>query len=111
MSRMRDTNAITEAREDKLAKHNLFETANFFADVYVLTPGQAQTVHVHEGEDKCYHVLSGTARITAGDEIHEVGPGAIVWCPAGEPHGIENPGSEGDVRALVFMAPHPKPPA
>lgn len=111
MSRMRDTNRITEAREDKLAKHNLFETANFFADVYVLKPGQAQAVHVHAGEDKCYHILSGRGRVTSGEEVFEVGPGEIVWCPQGAPHGIENPEGAGeDLRALVFMAPHPRRP-
>lgn len=110
MARMRDTTTITEAREDKLAKHNLFETANFFADVYVLRPGQAQAVHTHAGEDKCYHVLAGRGRITSGEEVHEAGPGVIVWCPAGAPHGIENADAHEDLRALVFMAPHPRPP-
>ena len=108
MERMRDTTSITEGREDKLAKHNLCETPNFFADVYVLRPGQAQAVHTHAGEDKCYHVLSGRGRITSGEEVHEVGPGVIVWCPAGAPHGIENADPAEDLRALVFMAPHPR---
>lgn len=109
MERMRDTATITAGREDKLAKHGLFETPNFFADVYVLRPGQAQAVHTHAGEDKCYHVLSGQGRITSGDDVFDAGPGVIVWCPAGAPHGIENTGPDEDLRALVFMAPHPKP--
>ncbi len=108
MNRMRDTTTITEGRDDKLAKHNLFETPRCFADVYVLRPGQAQSVHSHAGEDKCYFVLEGAARVTSGAEVFEAAPGAIVWCPAGEDHGIENPAAEGDLRVLVFMAPHPK---
>ncbi len=108
MERMKDTTAITAGRDDKLAKHNLFETPRFFADVYVLRPGQAQSVHKHAGEDKCYFVLAGTARVTTGTDVHEVGPGAIVWCPAGEDHGVEHGGGDGDVRLLVFMAPHPR---
>ena len=108
MERMRDTRTITEGREDKLAKHNLFETSNFFADVYVLRPGQAQAVHTHDVEDKCYHVLSGRGRITSGDSVVEAEPGMIVWCPAGAPHGIENAAADEDLRALVFMAPHPR---
>lgn len=108
MERMRDTNAITEGREEKLAKHGLFETANFFADVYVLRPGQAQAVHEHAGEDKCYHVLSGRGRVTSGAEVFDAGPGTIVWCPAGAPHGVENPEGGEDLRLLVFMAPHPR---
>lgn len=108
MGCMHDTSKITQADHEKLAKHNLFETPRFFADVYVLRPGQAQTVHRHAGEDKCYFVLSGDARIVSGDETHDVGPGAIVWCPAGEDHGVEN-AADGDLRLLVFMAPHPRP--
>ncbi len=109
MERMQDTTTITDGREDKLAKHNLFETPRFFADVYVLRAGQAQAVHAHAGEDKCYFVLEGRARVVSGDDTYEVDPGGIVWCPAGEDHGVEHGGGDGDVRLLVFMAPHPKP--
>ena len=108
MTRMQDTTAITAGRDEKLAKHNLFETPRFFADVYVLRPGQAQAVHKHAAEDKCYFVLAGRARVTTGAEVHDVGPGTIVHCPAGEDHGVENAEAEGDLRLLVFMAPHPR---
>jgi quercetin dioxygenase-like cupin family protein len=108
MERMWDTTALRAGRADKLAKHNLFETPRFFADVYVLAPGQAQAAHRHAGEDKCYFVLEGRARVTSGAQVHEVGPGAIVWCPAGEVHGVENAAAAGDLRLLVFMAPHPR---
>ena len=105
--RMRDTRTIIEGRADKMAKHNLFETPRFFADVYVVRPGQAQAVHKHAGEDKCYYVLSGQGIVTTGDARIEAEPGQLVWCPAGEPHGVENAGPE-DFRLLVFMAPHPR---
>jgi quercetin dioxygenase-like cupin family protein len=109
MERMKDTTAVTAGRDEKLAKHNLFETPRFFADVYVLRPGQAQAVHKHAGEDKCYFVLEGTAHVTSGSETFAAAPGAIVLCPAGEDHGVENPAAaSGDVRLLVFMAPHPR---
>ena len=108
--RVLDTNAIREGRADKPAKVNLFETARFFADVWVLRPGQAQAPHLHRGEDKCYHVLSGRGRVTSGAALAEVGPGEIVFCPAGEEHGVVNPGPD-DLRLLVIMAPHPRPPA
>ena len=83
MERMRDTTAITEGRADKMAKHNLFETSRFFADVYVLRPGQAQALHRHGGVDKCYFVLSGRGTVTSGADSFAVEPGGIVWCPAG----------------------------
>jgi quercetin dioxygenase-like cupin family protein len=108
MTRLRDTNDVTEGRAEKMAKHGLFETPNFFADVYVLRPGQAQLVHRHAAEDKCYHVLSGRGRVTSGTEVYDAGPGQMVFCPAGEDHGVENTAAEGDLRLLVFMAPHPR---
>ena len=105
--RCKDTRTITAGRDEKMAKHNLFETPRFFADVYVLRPGQCQALHAHAGEDKCYYVLSGTGVVIAGSERHRVEPGEIVWCPAGEDHGVENEGPE-DFRLLVFMAPRPR---
>jgi mannose-6-phosphate isomerase-like protein (cupin superfamily) len=106
-TRIHDTNQIVEGSEAKLAKHNLFETPRFFVDVYVLRAGQVQAAHTHTAEDKCYHVLAGRGTVTSGDERLAVGPGHIVFCPAGEAHGVENSGQE-DLRLLVFMAPHPR---
>jgi quercetin dioxygenase-like cupin family protein len=111
MQRHHDTTAITAGRDDKPARHTLVETPRFFADVHVLRPGQSQAAHVHAREDKCWFVLSGTARVTTGPEVREVGPGTLVWCPAGEAHGVENADPGEDLRLLVFMAPHPRPPA
>lgn len=108
MQRRWDTSAVRDGRAEKMAKHNLVETPRFFADVYVLRPGQAQAPHEHAGEDKCYFVLDGRGRATSGAETFDVGPGDFVWCPAGDPHGVENTGDE-DLRVLVYMAPHPRP--
>lgn len=110
MQRKRDTTILVEGRPGKLAKHSLFETARFFADVYVLRPGQAQPLHEHAAEDKCYFVLSGAGVVTSGPQRFVVRAGEIVWCAAGEPHGVENTAPGEDLRLLVFMAPHPRPP-
>ena len=107
MERRRDTRQVTAGRPDKMAKHNLFETPRFFADVYVLGPGQAQAPHRHAGEDKCYLVLEGRPQVTSGAAVFELEAGEIVWCPAGEDHGVHNPGPA-VARLLVFMAPHPR---
>ena len=103
-----DTNAVTASRPDKPAKINLVETPRCFVDVHVLRPGQEAKVHAHEGEDKCYHVLSGRALIACGEVTYDVGPGELVFCPATVPHGARNDGDE-DLRMLVIMAPHPRP--
>jgi mannose-6-phosphate isomerase-like protein (cupin superfamily) len=107
---VRDLAAITGGSPDKMRKVNVFETARFFCDVYVLRPGQAQAPHAHAASDKVYAVLSGAGAIRVGAERHDVRAGHAVVCPAGSDHGVENTGAK-DLRLLVFMAPHPKPPA
>lgn len=110
MDLVRDFAAVTGGAPDKLKKVNLFETSRFFCDVYVLRPGQSQTPHAHAASDKVYAVLSGTGEITVGGERHAVRAGHAVLCPATSEHGVANTGAD-DLRLLVFMAPHPKPPA
>jgi len=97
-----------EARfsSEKMAKTNLFGTERFFCDVYGLEPGQSQKPHTHEGADKIYCVVSGTARVRIGEEDALVGEGAIAHVPAGAEHSVENPGP-GRATLLVFMAPRP----
>ena len=109
MELVKDVAAIVGSAPDKLRKVNLFETARFFCDVYVVAPGQSQTPHVHEGSDKVYVVLSGRGTVRVGPDLHEVREGHAVFCPAGREHGVEGTGP-GDLRLLVVMAPHPKPP-
>jgi quercetin dioxygenase-like cupin family protein len=92
--------------EQKLQKHNLFQTPRFFLDVYCLRPGQAQKVHAHPDSDKIYLVLEGRCRFTLGDESGEHGQGAVVLARAGVSHGVEN-ASGSDARLLVMMSPPP----
>jgi mannose-6-phosphate isomerase-like protein (cupin superfamily) len=110
MDLLADLDAVRGAFPDRMRKVNLFETPRCFADVYVLGPGQSQVAHVHAASDKVYAVLSGRGAIRVGDVVHAVRAGHAVFCPAGASHGVENAGPD-DLRLLVFMAPHPKPPA
>lgn len=86
----------------KLQKVSLFETPRFFCDVYCLEPGQAQKPHRHEAADKVYAVLEGEVRVRVGAEVATVGAGCAVLAPAGEDHGVENPGPS-RAALLVFM--------
>lgn len=98
---------VTKVRgfdDDGFAKTNLFETGNFFADVYRFEPGQVQETHVHGNEDKLYYVLEGEATVRVGDERMEVSEGEAVLAGAGDEHGVE---AVERTRILVFMAPHP----
>ena len=91
---------------DKLQKINLFETKNFFCDLYCLEPGQEQRAHAHKEEDKIYFVLKGTGSFLVGEESKDLGSGQIVFAPAGQTHGVKNNSGEG-LMLLVFMTPNP----
>jgi len=94
-------------RDDKMAKVTLFETRNFFCDLYCLRPGQEQKVHSHAQNDKIYYALRGSGRVTIGTETRDLREGEMVIARAGLPHGIAN-SSAADLICLVFMAPHPR---
>jgi mannose-6-phosphate isomerase-like protein (cupin superfamily) len=103
------TKRLGDARRfapEKMVKAQLFATERLFCDVYCLLPGQAQKVHSHAASDKVYLVLSGTARVTLGDEEADLGPEETVLCPAGVAHGVANLTSE-PVTLLVIITPPP----
>jgi quercetin dioxygenase-like cupin family protein len=91
---------------DKAGKADLWAGERLFVGLNCFEPGQAQKVHAHAGADKFYYVCSGRARLTVADETREVGPGEIVWAPAGVPHGVEE-ALERTV-LLVGIAPPPR---
>jgi quercetin dioxygenase-like cupin family protein len=90
----------------KMQKVGLFDTPSLFCDVYCFEPGQAQGGHRHAVGDKLYFVVSGAGRIRVGGEEREVAAGDLVCAPAGEEHGVRNPGP-GRLVLLVMMAPKP----
>lgn len=105
-----DTHAARHFSAQKLAKTNLFETPQMFADIYGLEPGQAQKLHVHAGASKFYFVIEGHGVFRLGDQERELGPGELAWSAPGEPHGVENR-SDARLVLLVAMSPNPNTPA
>lgn len=105
---MESKDILAQARfaPEKMQKVNLFETRNFFCDVYGLEPGQEQKAHAHAGADKLYYVIEGRGLFLIGDEERELGPQQIVLAPAGATHGVRNT-SEERLTLLVFMSPNP----
>jgi len=91
---------------DKMSKVALVDTPSLFCDAYCFEPGQEQAGHRHSVGDKLYYVISGTARIRVGSEHREASSGDLVCAPAGEEHGVTNPGP-GRLVLLVMMAPKP----
>ncbi len=101
-------NVLSQARfsAEKMQKVNLFETENFFCDVYCLEPGQEQKPHAHSGADKIYFVLEGEGTIRIGAKERRVAKHDICLAAAGLEHGVKNT-SAGRLILLVFMAPNP----
>ena len=105
---MNPKNVLAAARfaPEKMQKINLYETTNFFCDVYCLEPGQEQKPHAHDDADKIYYVLDGCGTFLVGAEEQELGQHQIVLAPAGAPHGVRNT-SAARLTILVFMTPNP----
>ncbi len=61
------------------------EGPHFALRRFVIEPGGYLPKHTNTVEHEQY-VLRGRARIGIGDEIFEVGPGDVVFIPAGVPH-------------------------
>jgi len=91
---------------EKMQKVNLFESRNFFCDVYGLEPGQEQRPHSHSDADKIYYVISGSGTFVVGDETREAVTGEIVFAPSGQEHGVRNT-TDSRLVLLVFMSPNP----
>lgn len=40
-------------------------------------------MHVHAHEDELFYVLEGQHVFVVGDEVHQLGPGGVVFAPRG----------------------------
>ena len=54
-----------------------------------LAPGDRIPVHTHPKEELII-IDDGSAEVIMGDERHSVEAGAVVFVPAGRPHGVHN---------------------
>jgi mannose-6-phosphate isomerase-like protein (cupin superfamily) len=64
------------------------------------SPGPPQ--HRHARHDEGFYVVSGTARFTVGDSVHDVPAGTLVMVPPGAPHAFANPGDQPLVMVNTF---------
>ena len=72
------------------------------AGLYVLDAGAADPQSPH-GEDEIYVVQAGAATVVTDSGTAEVGPGSVIFVPAGEQHRFT--GVRGDLSLLVVFAP------
>lgn len=93
-------------RADKLAKIALASTPRVQLDLYCVSPGQSQTPHTHQDQDKLYYVVEGRGRFSVGTTDEILTAGEAVLAPAGQPHGLVNDGGD-PLLVLVVVSPPP----
>lgn len=93
-------------RAEKFYKDTLFRSDALLLGLNCLEPGQTQSPHEHDDQDKFYYVVSGTGRFWLGEEQVTAGEGQVVWAPAGLTHGVTNEGAS-RLTLLVGIAPAP----
>ena len=72
------------------------------AGTYSVPAGGADDQEPHT-EDEIYVVTSGRARLVAGGRAAQVGPGSVIYVPAGEEHHFTDIAE--DLSLLVLFAP------
>lgn len=72
--------------------------------VVTIPPGGRAKAHLHEAHETAIYVLSGTSRTWFGarlEEVVDMGPGEMMYIPAGIPH---LPANIGDVPCTAIIA-------
>ena len=74
---------------------------------HIAEGGRGPTLHYHRS-DQMYYLLRGSMNVRLGEEVHKIGPGTLVFIPAGLPHcnWNEGPGTETHFEMIV---PTPAP--
>ena len=92
--------------DEKMQKLPVFESPQYFCDLYCLKPGQDQRIHSHAESDKIYLVLRGRGLFHIAGEEKDLAAGETVIARPGQDHGVRNSAAE-DLVLLVFMTPRP----
>jgi mannose-6-phosphate isomerase-like protein (cupin superfamily) len=83
------------ADPEKLRSGRMYVGDEFRAVVLTLTPGQAQTVHLHPETSHAWFIVSGSGEVTMEDGRKErVEAGMFCVHPRNSVHGLRNDRSE-----------------
>jgi mannose-6-phosphate isomerase-like protein (cupin superfamily) len=97
---------LAEFSPDKMGKSTIFRSERVLVGLNCFEPGQEHRLHTHAGQDKVYHVLSGTGRFILDDRELDMTAGTMLIAPEGVAHGIRNTG-KGRLVVLAILAPAP----
>ena len=78
------------------------------AGVVNLEPGKGHDIHTHPDSDEILYFISGDVEQTVAGETKEVGPGEMIYIPAGVEHGTTNTGWETLQLLAVYAPPGPE---
>lgn len=67
-------------------------------------PGYVHELHVHPNEEEIIFILEGRGASETASGRREIGPGDVVFVPAGVPHATYNPNTD-VLRAVIIKAP------
>jgi mannose-6-phosphate isomerase-like protein (cupin superfamily) len=67
----------------------------------IYAPGYEGFLHYHDEQDELYFIHSGTARFEVGDEVRELGPGALVHVESTTPRKFSNASDSEELVMLV----------
>jgi mannose-1-phosphate guanylyltransferase len=73
---------------------NLEGGEGFLVKRITVNPGAKLSLQYHHQRAEHWVVVSGTARVTNGDKIFDLGPNQSTYIPEEAPHRLENPGTE-----------------
>jgi quercetin dioxygenase-like cupin family protein len=106
MEAFRNIAEVMQFASEKMKKNSLLETERFICELYCFEPGQAQSPHAHDGQDKVYYVVEGKGLFRVGAVEKELGPGEMALAASGQNHGVSNRSGDRLV-VLVFVTPRP----
>ena len=66
-------------------------------------------VHTHQTAENIYYILKGEGIMELENKRHLVGPGTVVFIPAGVAHGISNTGFEDLIFVVAASPPQDMP--
>ncbi len=68
-------------------------------------PGYTHKLHVHPDQEEVIYVLSGKGKTRTPDGDKEIGPGSVIFVPAGDPHTTWNVSETESLRVIVVKSP------
>lgn len=84
-------------------------TTGICLHLLTILPGGRAKAHMHSAHETAIYVLSGISEMWHGDRLQHhmrVGPGDMVYIPAGEPHLPFNPGADPVVAVIARTDPN-----